>query len=329
MSDNAAMQDENAFLIDAFRRQLSETVTPARIRGIERGEGADALWNELYDTGFLDALVPEASGGAGLTLAQAFPLLMAAGEHAVPLPFAETMVARGLLVRHGAPAPQRAVIVLGGDTQQVPGGRFATHALVERDGGGMLLRVTGDDLDVFGTGGCSSLDEGEVVARVPLPAGACQLAAAAVAAALMAGAMGRVLDMALRYAGARQQFGRALGKFQAIQQQLAVLAQEVITAQVAARSAFVGQDFDPARVAAAKCRANEAAGAACNIAHAIHGAIGATQEFDLQLYTRRLKEWQIAFGSETYWAARLGRLRLAAQTATSADFLRQHLAHEE
>jgi acyl-CoA dehydrogenase len=320
------MSDDNAFLIEAFRRQLADTVTPARIRAIEHGDGADGLWGELCGSGFLDALVPEAAGGAGLTLAQAFPLILAAGEYAVPLPFAETMVARGLIA---GGAPDRAVILLAGETQHFPGGRFATHALAERNGATVLVAATGDDLDLFGTGGASALDLREVVTTLPVAAGVVELAAAAVTAALMAGAMGRVLEMSLRYAGERQQFGRPLGKFQAIQQQLAVLAEQVITAQVAARSAFVGDGFDPARVAAAKCRANEAAGAVCAIAHAIHGAIGATAEFDLQLYTRRLKQGQLAFGSESWWGTRLGRLRLAANVPTTADFLRLHLAHKE
>ena len=139
--------------------------------------------------------------------------------------------------------------------------------------------------------------------------------------------MARVLDMTLRHAIERKQFGRSLGKFQAIQQQLAVLAEQVISAQVAARSAFEGESFDASRVAAAKCRANEAAGLVCNIAHAVHGAIGATAEFDLQLYTRRIKQGQLAFGSETYWGERLGMLRIKAATPTTADFLRLHLAY--
>ncbi|CPQ60365.1 acyl-CoA dehydrogenase [Bordetella pertussis] len=47
-------------------------------------------------------------------------------------------------------------------------------------------------------------------------------------------------------------------------------------------------------------------GAACpalaaNTAHAVHGAIGVTEEYDLQLYTRRLHGWRLAHGSEAYW----------------------------
>lgn len=320
------MSDDSNFLVDAFRRQLTDTITPAVVRSIESGGPWGGLWGDLGESGFLDALVPEAAGGAGLALSDVFPLILAAGEFAVPLPFAETMVARGLAARAGLRGPDGAMLLLAGPSNTYPGGAFAGHALVDRAGGPAIVEVTGSGGDLFATGGAMTLDHGgTALATLDGPVA---LAAAAVASALMAGAMARVLDMTLRYAGERQQFGRALGKFQAIQQQLAVLAEQVISAQVAARSAFEGDGFEPVRVAAAKCRTSEAATAVCNIAHAIHGAIGVTAEFDLQLYTRRIKQWQLAFGSETCWAGRLGLARIADGSATTVDFLRLNLAHK-
>jgi len=186
--------------------------------------------------------------------------------------------------------------------------------------------ATGDDL--FRARCSTGIEQGAVVAALAPDADGVMLAAAALASGLMAGAMARVLEMCLRHAGERQQFGRSLGKFQAIQQQLAVLAEQVLSVQVAARGAFVGATFDAERVAAAKCRANEAATHVCNIAHAIHGAIGATQEFDLQLYTRRIKLWQLAFGSESYWGARLGLARISSGLELTSDFLRLRLGAE-
>jgi alkylation response protein AidB-like acyl-CoA dehydrogenase len=61
------------------------------------------------------------------------------------------------------------------------------------------------------------------------------------------------------------------------------------------------------RVACAKARTSEAAVAAAAIAHAVHGAIGVTEEHDLQLYTRRLWAWRLDFGTEAYWAGVIGR----------------------
>lgn len=320
------MNDDDDFLAEAFRRQLSALVTPEVIRQIEDGSSGADLWRELDQSGFADAMLPEAAGGAGIGLAQAFPLVLAAGEYCVPVPFAETMVARGMLAAQGADAPAGAAIVFAAPSAIIPGGRLASHALVDRTGTPTLVVATALGNDLFGAGGCTSMDEGEVVAAIKADGDAVMLAAAAVASGLMAGAMARVMDMALRYASERQQFGRSLGKFQAIQQQLAVLAEQVLSAQVAARTAFVGTSFEPARVAAAKCRANEAAAIVCNIAHAVHGAIGVTAEFDLQLYTRRIKQWQLAFGSENYWATRLGEARLTSGVDMTSDFLRLRLS---
>jgi alkylation response protein AidB-like acyl-CoA dehydrogenase len=58
------------------------------------------------------------------------------------------------------------------------------------------------------------------------------------------------------------------------------------------------------------------------IAHALHGAIGITQEFDLQIYTRRLHEWRLADGSEIYWNRVVGRALLARPGQSASDFVR-------
>jgi acyl-CoA dehydrogenase len=151
------------------------------------------------------------------------------------------------------------------------------------------------------------------------------LAAAAITAALMAGAMKRVLAMTLEHIGQREQFGRKIGQFQAVQQQAAVLGEEVLSVQVAARAGFGGSTFTLARSAMAKTRASEASHRVCDIAHALHGAIGATLEYDLQLFTRRIKHWQLAFGGESYWSRRLAAVYLDAPDRPVIDFIRHAL----
>ncbi|MEX2520284.1 MAG: acyl-CoA dehydrogenase family protein, partial [Paracoccaceae bacterium] len=66
---------------------------------------------------------------------------------------------------------------------------------------------------------------------------------------------------------------------------------------------------------AAKLRASEAAGMVAAIAHQTHGAIGFTQEYRLHPLTRRLWAWRDEYGSEGFWAERLG----AAGAAAGAD----------
>ncbi|WP_261171516.1 acyl-CoA dehydrogenase family protein, partial [Bordetella pertussis] len=83
----------------------------------------------------------------------------------------------------------------------------------------------------------------------------------------------------------------------------AVMAEHVAAARIATAAAFRAGLAQPALLPAAiaKARASEAAALAANTAHAVHGAIGVTEEYDLQLYTRRLHGWRLAHGSEAYW----------------------------
>jgi acyl-CoA dehydrogenase len=128
--------------------------------------------------------------------------------------------------------------------------------------------------------------------------------------AQMAGALQSILTQAVRYAGERKQFGRAIGAFQAIQHQLALLAGHAAAAGMAAAHACrAAERGDPTReVAAAKVRVGEAAGFGASIAHQVHGAIGFTYEHSLHFATRRLWSWRAEFGGESHWGVVLGRL---------------------
>jgi alkylation response protein AidB-like acyl-CoA dehydrogenase len=132
-------------------------------------------------------------------------------------------------------------------------------------------------------------------------------------AAQMAGALEAALELAVTYANDRVQFGRPIGKFQAIQQQLAIAAEQVAAAGVAvaaAASSIRDGDIEFA-AAAAKLRVGEAAGKVCDIVHQVHGAIGFTHEHRLHHLTRRLWSWRDEFGVESQWALDLGRLMIA------------------
>jgi alkylation response protein AidB-like acyl-CoA dehydrogenase len=88
---------------------------------------------------------------------------------------------------------------------------------------------------------------------------------------------------------------------------------------MAAELAFQGDDGLPRPLLAAlgKARASQAVAQVADIAHAVHGAIGVTEEYDLQLYTRRLRDWRLAAGSEAHWHERIG----ADAIASGADAL--------
>ena len=168
-------------------------------------------------------------------------------------------------------------------------------------------------------------------------AAALRLRAALARVLLISGAMRRALDLTVRYAGERQQFGRGLGSFQAVQQQIAELAAETAAVRAAADAAvrrcaagdaagsdaagsdaagsapdgFAGHDAWFA-VASAKVQAARGATVAARIAHQVHGAIGFTEEHALRLTTTRLWAWRDEAGSSAQWADELGRRTLAA-----------------
>ncbi len=94
------------------------------------------VWDRFEQSGFLDALVPEAAGGGGLPLAACAPLFQALGRRPVPLTVGETMLARAMLAVGSVGRPGGAILLLApaangaGYTQRdVPMGQGAGHAL--------------------------------------------------------------------------------------------------------------------------------------------------------------------------------------------------------
>ena len=135
-----------------------------------------------------------------------------------------------------------------------------------------------------------------------------ELFAVMMLAAKMAGALQAALDLSVEYTRQRQQFGKPLASFQAIQQQLAVFAEETAAANMAAAAAFRAADHGDAwfEIACAKLRANQAARVSTGIAHQVHGAMGFTAEYRLQHLTRRLWKWGSEHGNERFWSDRIG-----------------------
>jgi acyl-CoA dehydrogenase len=335
--------DMSELLTDSFERLLADASPPDVVRSIER-EAAPAasaqLWARLEASGFLDALVPEAAGGAGLGLADAFELFVADGRHVVPVPLSQTMLVRAVLAGAGIEAPSGAIAIASrtrvGDDGAVfcpstPYGRVADWVVAAAPDGWRLLPTA--EADVADTGVHASLRadlrwSGSVRGAV---AGhgevAWQEVGAVIAAAQMSGAMERVLHSSVAFAEQRVQFGRSIGKFQAIQHQLAVMAEQVCAARMAAELGCSGAGPLPRRLraAVAKARAGEAAALVAPAAHAVHGAIGVTAELDLQLHTRRIHEWRADFGSERHWNEVLGAALLEPEAGSTLAFLHAHL----
>lgn len=344
------MNETQTILGDSVTKLLADHATKETIQAAEEGTWPDALWSALVENGMTRMLVPLESGlqpaqgqataeeGAGATWEDAYVVLKAAGAHQAPVPLAETILAGFLLGRAGIAIPDGVVTVMEGDfkldggrlsgvADRVPWGRHATHAVAIVESGWGVETVLAP-LDYV------RLDKDQNIAREPrdrlsfdrivvdtgwagLPGNALRLYGALMRSAQMAGALDDLLGQSVRYANERTQFGKPIGKFQAIQQQLAVLSTQAAAVGIASAHAAARADkassVDAAafEIAVAKTRADDATSIATSIAHQVHGAIGFTYEHGLHFATRRLWSWRAEFGSGAEWADWLGRETLA------------------
>lgn len=327
------MRDDLAKTIDrVFEAQCAKSVRESA----ENGEWPAGLWAALEEVGLPHAALPESAGGSGLSFEDAMFALRRTAYHAAPVPLAETMLASRLLAAAGLKMPRGAVTVapvVGGERLKLAGGKVSgktlrvpwanqcAHAVVvaESEGKDVVALVSTD-----GAAGATeknlageprtamSFQNASVIASARLENAASRLATegALYRGVQMAGALERTLEYALQYANERVQFGRAIGKFQAIQHMLAVLAGHVAAASAAADAAVEASVDGPDlfMVAVAKARIGEAAGRSAEIAHQVHGAMGYTREHNLHYVTRRLWSWRDEFGNETHWQTLLGRM---------------------
>lgn len=311
------------------------------------------LWAALADAGLTGVGLPEEAGGSGGELADAVAIVRTLAAGAAAVPVAEQLLVAGpALLASGLalPSPDEpltfatadAVIVRPVDDGDGPG-RFtvngtvtdlawagvATHVVVLSPApagldGSFLTLIDASRLeatDAFNLAGepRGSLVLDEVPASGALVTGtqAQELRArfALARAVQLAAALEQVLTWTVQYAGERVQFGRPLGKFQAIQMELAEMAGEV-TAVAALTDAAV-QELDRGSpdivlaAAAAKVRAGAAVEVVARLAHQVHGAIGFTQEHKLHHLTRRLWSWRDEAGSDLAWSRVLGAGLLA------------------
>lgn len=322
-------------MVDTVRQFLTDQCSPATVRAIEAGQSHAALWQQIEAMGYGDALVPEASGGAGLGLSEAYSILELCGFFAVPVPLGETIMARGLMAIAGFASPRGSITFGEGKLQangwllcpQVRCGTKADWVLVKSQGKCFLLAAAQALLEPVGFcldaamrwspsawQGCDVVEGEHDLVTLQ----------AALYAAYLAGAVMAVFNQTLRYANERQQFSKPIGKFQAIQHQLSLISEHAFAARMAAHLGMrtVGLVPDRLRIAMAKARTSEAALEVASLSHSIHGAIGFTREFDLQLFTRRLHAWRQAAGSESYWHDVLGQALVNSHQDPSLDMIR-------
>ncbi|RKS27332.1 acyl-CoA dehydrogenase [Pseudomonas sp. WPR_5_2] len=349
--DDSAPSELQSMIADSVERLFAEQITPQVLARFDAGHGATALWQQVADLGLPGALMPEEAGGSAASWLDVSPVLRAIGYWNAPLALSETMLASLLLSRAGLHVPQGPITLiqtghlgdlrltddgyLNGRVFNVPWARSCRWAAVA-DAAGQVALVDLCQAPVsVETGSNFAGEERDTLhfTRAPAQAvGSLQVAdveepvwlfGALMRACMLVGALESSLDKAVVYANERAQFGKAIGKFQAIQQQLAQMAGAIgaarMATQVALRSACEALQAESGSrssvsfdVAVAKVCAGEAATLATSVAHQVHGAIGFTHEHTLHFTTRRLWSWRDEFGSDAQWAEILGQAAIAA-----------------
>lgn len=331
------MTDSDNIIFDTASRIFDDLSTPEVINAAEEGTWPVELWQAISESGLTLTWVPEESGGVGASMLEGFAVIKAAGGAALPVPLAETLFAGWLLAQGGLQVSGEAASVaigelsldgdvLSGSAAVVPGARHTQDlvALVRDGDKQRIVRVAtakcaldqgtnlaGEAWDSVSFEGVSVEDKADAPAGLSVDR--VQALGALIRCVQAAGAMATALELTIEYSMDRVQFGRPIGKFQALQHSIAGFAGEVAAINAAADAAAeavarVGGVDEEAwvEIATAKVRLEQAVNNGAAAAHQVHGAIGFTYEHRLHHLTRRLWSWRDEYGSEVVWARRLG-----------------------
>ena len=122
--------------------------------------------------------------------------------------------------------------------------------------------------------------------------------------AYLVGLAQKDFEISVQYAKDRIQFGRPIGSFQAIQHKTADMVTDVDGARFimykAAWSVAEGTDEADTDVHMAKAWCSEATRRVVAHGQQIHGGIGFTKEYNIQLFFRRQKAGELAWGDGDY-----------------------------
>lgn len=296
------------------------------------------LWNTLTGSGLTLLTTPESVGGSGATLREFATVLGSAAEHCAPVPLAETdLLASWLLQSAGMAVPKgplTAALVDGSISNlrvrtsktRIPWAGAADYVVIA-DGATIAL-VPSESIALDAAHNLAGEPRDLVTIDVELESSAVgttsrdvapefELRGALARSIQMCGVLDRALSMAVEHASTRIQFGRSLGKFQAVQHLIADAAGEVAVARAAADFAIevaAGDGFiDPRTqfaIAVAKSQSGRAAEVVVRNSHQVHGAIGCTLDHRLRHYSSRALAWRAEFGGVRHWDRVLGKTAL-------------------
>jgi alkylation response protein AidB-like acyl-CoA dehydrogenase len=313
-----------------IRDLLADVADPAALRvAWDDPDGRiPGIWKRLAEAGVVGLTIPEHYGGSGADLTTLLPVLVETGRAALPEPIVETVVGAGLLAQVGGlvaeewlprvVAGEVVIAVRLGPGELVSAAPWA-DLLIVPDHAGVLCAVPRDEATVNVQ---QSVDGGVRLATVDVPPGAgfalggidieAAFDAAVVGvAAQQTGLAEAMVDMGVRYANQREQFGVVIGSFQAIKHQLAdAYVANAFAAPVVARAAWSVAHNTPTRTrdaSHAKHAATIAAQRAARTSLQVHAGIGYTFEHDLHMWMKRTWTLSSLWGTAAWHKARVAK----------------------
>ncbi len=336
------MSELTNILEESVARLFNEQLDNAVLTAVEESGWPAELWDMVSELGLPGVLLDADHGGMDGSWSDAAVVVRRCGYAGVPLPVPEAIVANWVAARAGLELPDGPVGIIpvtlaadafaegrfGGKIARIPWGRDAAYYLgITSNQNVVVLGREGVDIECEDNLGHDPRDSVTFTdtpvthrAETTLPVDAVRWLCAMLRSAQIAGAGAKCLEIGVEFTGQREQFGRPLSRFQAIQHQLAVMAGQLATVEAMSAAAFhamdtygIGAGGRDARfeIAAAKCRASDAVEPLTRIAHQVHGAIGFTYEYGLHFLTRRLWSWRAELGGAGEWAEYLGRIAQA------------------
>lgn len=335
------MNEISEMIKQTIEKIMGDLCSKEIVEAAEDGKFPTELWETLVESGMMTIGISEERGGSGGSVEDTLTMLKIAGKFSAPIPLAETILANWLLSEVGLPLIEKPMTIasnhnrkdlqfietadgwfISGVVADVPWARFADKIIVE----GMSNR--GNMVAIIDSSACQ-MEYSQNLAGEPrdtlyfnnlfvkkvdvsilenIKENTNLYRGALIRAVQMTGALEKILELTITYSKERIQFGRQIAKFQAVQQQLAILTGEVSAANAItdlAIKSFETGDGEK-QIMAAKIRVGEAVSTGVPIAHQVHGAIGFTDEHSLHQSTKRLWSWRDEFGHENFWANKFG-----------------------
>jgi alkylation response protein AidB-like acyl-CoA dehydrogenase len=329
---------------ESVRDFLVNEVTPEKIRELWETETgrSEELYGQLVELGLTAMTVPEEFGGLGMSELDFVLLAQECGYVALPEGLVNTVLVAVPTLVNGSNDELKAQWlpkIAGGEAKVAVGleqnllvedAHVADLLLLEQ--GGTIYAVTQDKVSLtynpsvdpsrklfaveFNTADAAVVAEGEVAVKAMLNRGALGVAAQSL------GLAQRMIDISVQYTSERQQFGVAIGTFQAVKHHMANIAYKLEYAKApVTRAAYAlanGLSQADLYVSSAKFAACEVADLAAKNCVQVHGAMGYTWEVDLHIFMKKAWAFNNTWGDAAFHKNRVAAAIFADGAAIGA-----------